>query len=356
MQQTASGSALDAPGKADFEGQALAEILVVGGGGYIGSHTCLDLARKGHTPIVFDNFSNGHRDFVRWGPLEEGDIRDGARLDAVFRRHRPKAVIHFAALIEVGRSIAEPLAFFDNNVAGSISLFRAAARNGCRNVVFSSTCATYGVPRETPIGETHPQSPINPYGRSKLVVEEILGDICVHEGFGAVMLRYFNAAGAADGEGIGEAHDPETHALPLAIAAALGETPGFHIFGTDYDTRDGTCIRDFVHVLDLADAHTRAVEYLLAGGKPVAINLGTGTGTSVSELLDAVRRMSGRELPAETGPRRAGDSPILVADNRRAAEILGWRPRHDLDAIVASAWNWHSRVGVLPRAGRRQAS
>ena len=320
------------------------DILVVGGGGYIGSHTCLDLAEKGYTPIVYDNFSNGHRDFVKWGPVEEGDIRDRARLDEVFREYAPAAVIHFAALIEVGESVKDPLAFYENNVAGSLTLFAAARAANCRRLVFSSTCATYGVPEQTPMTETHPQAPINPYGRSKLITEEILRDLCAHDGFRAVTLRYFNAAGA-DPEGrIGERHDPETHAVPLAIEAALGRRNGFSIFGDDYDTRDGSCVRDFVHVMDLAEAHTRAIDHLLNDGRSVALNLGTGKGTTVKELLAAIGDVAGREIAITQASRRPGDTAALVADNSMARDVLGWVPRNDLSSIVSTAWKWHAQA------------
>ena len=320
------------------------DILVVGGGGYIGSHTCLDLAEKGYTPIVYDNFSNGHRDFVKWGPVEEGDIRDRARLDEVFRKYAPAAVIHFAALIEVGESVKDPLAFYENNVAGSLTLFAAARAANCRRLVFSSTCATYGVPEQTPMTETHPQAPINPYGRSKLITEEILRDLCAHDGFRAVTLRYFNAAGA-DPEGrIGERHDPETHAVPLAIEAALGRRNGFSIFGDDYDTRDGSCVRDFVHVMDLAEAHTRAIDHLLNDGRSVALNLGTGKGTTVKELLAAIGDVVGREIAITQASRRPGDTAALVADNSMARDVLGWVPRNDLSSIVSTAWKWHAQA------------
>ena len=320
------------------------DILVVGGGGYIGSHTCLDLAEKGYTPIVYDNFSNGHREFVKWGPVEEGDIRDRARLDEVFRMYAHAAVIHFAALIEVGESVKDPLAFYENNVAGSLTLFAAARAANCRRLVFSSTCATYGVPEQTPMTETHPQAPINPYGRSKLITEEILRDLCAHDGFRAVTLRYFNAAGA-DPEGrIGERHDPETHAVPLAIEAALGRRNGFSIFGDDYDTRDGSCVRDFVHVMDLAEAHTRAIDHLLNDGRSVALNLGTGKGTTVKELLAAIGDVVGREIAITQASRRPGDTAALVADNSMARDVLGWVPRNDLSSIVSTAWKWHAQA------------
>ncbi|MGV8937382.1 MAG: UDP-glucose 4-epimerase GalE [Allorhizobium sp.] len=318
-------------------------VLVVGGAGYIGSHTCLELAARGYLPVVFDNFTNGHREFVQWGPLEEGDIRDRARLDAVFAKHKPAAVLHFAALIEVGESVKDPVAFYDNNVVGSLTLLSAAMAAGVEAFVFSSTCATYGLPDSVPMDETHRQAPINPYGRTKFIVEQALHDYGTYKGLNSVILRYFNAAGA-DFEGrIGEWHQPETHAIPLAIDAALGRRDGFKVFGTNYDTRDGTCVRDYIHVLDLADAHVRAVDYLLDGGESVQLNLGTGTGTTVKELLAAITEVSHRPFAVEYTEPREGDSTTLVANNDKALEVLGWAPRYDLSKIIASAWNWHAR-------------
>jgi UDP-glucose 4-epimerase len=320
----------------------MANILVVGGAGYIGSHTCLDLFSKGFTPIVYDNLSNGHAEFVKWGPLEIGDIRDRKKLDEVLSKHRPRAIIHFAAAIEVADSIRDPGGYYENNVAGTITLLRAAQAAGIDKIVFSSTCATYGVPCFVPIIEEHAQSPINPYGRSKLIIEQILADLDRHQGLRSFILRYFNAAGA-DPEGrIGEWHSPETHAIPIAMDAALGRRSHFHVFGTDYDTRDGSCVRDFVHVLDLADAHTRAVEHLLNRGTSHALNLGSGHGTTVRELLEAIRHVVGRSFDVKYGPRREGDSPALVADNTLAKRTIGWSPRHDLKSIIDTAWNWHS--------------
>lgn len=320
--------------------------LVVGGAGYIGSHTCLLLAERGYQPIVFDNFTNGHEEFVQWGPVEQGDIRDRARLDEVFAKHKPDAVLHFAALIEVGESVKNPLAFYENNVVGSLNLLAATIEAGVKAFVFSSTCATYGLPDQVPIDETHKQAPINPYGRTKWVVEQALKDYSQYAGLNSVMLRYFNAAGA-DFEGrIGEWHEPETHAIPLAIDAALGRRAGFKVFGTDYDTRDGTCVRDYIHILDLADAHVRAVDYLLNGGSTVELNLGTGTGTTVKELLDAISDVSGKPFPVEYTDRREGDSTTLVADNSKAKEVLGWEPKYSLKDIIQSAWNWHSQRNV----------
>ncbi len=319
-------------------------VLVVGGAGYIGSHTCLTLSERGYRPVVYDNLSNGHSEFVRWGPLEAGDVRDRHRLAEVFTKHRPDAVLHFAGLIEVGESVKDPSAFYDNNVVGSLTLLSAAMDAGVEAFVFSSTCATYGLPDQIPMNESHGQSPINPYGRTKLMVEHALKDFSEYKSLRSVMLRYFNAAGA-DAEGrIGEWHDPETHAIPLAIDAALGHRPSFRIFGSDYDTRDGTCVRDYIHVLDLADAHVRAVDYLLAGGETIDLNLGTGTGTTVKELTDAIVKVTGRAFPIEHTDRRPGDSPALIADNAKAKRVLGWEPLRDIDEIVRSAWNWHAKV------------
>ncbi|MBB3570745.1 MULTISPECIES: UDP-glucose 4-epimerase GalE [unclassified Rhizobium] len=318
-------------------------VLVVGGAGYIGSHTCLDLANKGFKPVVYDNFSNGHREFVKWGPAEEGDIRDRARLDEVLAKHKPAAILHFAALIEVGESVKDPVSFYENNVIGTLTLLSAAQAAGVKAFVFSSTCATYGLPQSVPLDESHQQVPINPYGRTKYIVEQALADYDQYKGLRSVILRYFNAAGA-DFEGrIGEWHTPETHAIPLAIDAALGRRQGFKVFGSDYDTRDGTCVRDYIHVLDLADAHVRAVEYLLEGGDSVALNLGTGTGTTVKELLGTIETVSNRPFPVEYVGRREGDSTTLVANNDKARDILGWSPQYDLTEIIQSAWNWHAK-------------
>ncbi|PDT36862.1 UDP-glucose 4-epimerase GalE [Rhizobium sp. M10] len=318
-------------------------VLVVGGAGYIGSHTCLDLANKGYKPVVFDNFSNGHREFVKWGPAEEGDIRDRARLDEVLAKHKPAAILHFAALIEVGESVKDPVSFYENNVIGTLTLLSAAQAAGINAFVFSSTCATYGLPQSVPLDETHRQVPINPYGRTKYIVEQALADYDQYKSLRSVVLRYFNAAGA-DFEGrIGEWHQPETHAIPLAIDAALGRRQGFKVFGSDYETRDGTCVRDYIHVLDLADAHVRAVEYLLKGGESVALNLGTGAGTTVKELLGAIEDVSNRPFPVEYIGRREGDSHTLVANNDKARDVLGWVPQYDLSEIIRSAWNWHAR-------------
>ncbi|MBU1345837.1 MAG: UDP-glucose 4-epimerase GalE [Alphaproteobacteria bacterium] len=317
------------------------KVLVTGGAGYVGSHACLALAEAGFAPVVYDNLSNGHAEFVQWGPLEQGDIRDRARLDEVIALHAPVAVLHFAALIEVGESVKAPGRFFDNNVGGAITLIEAARAGGIRAMVFSSTCAVYGDPVRVPMDEDHPQAPLNPYARSKLMVEQALADYDRFAGFRSVRLRYFNAAGADEAGRIGERHEPETHAIPLALQTALGQRDGFTIFGDDYDTPDGTAMRDYVHVHDLADAHVRALRYLLEGGESDVFNLGTGTGTTVRDLVETISRTTNRPFPVGMAGRRPGDAPRLVADNRKAREVLGWRPLRGLDEIVASAWRWH---------------
>ena len=320
--------------------------LVTGGAGYIGSHTCRALAAAGIVPVVYDDLSNGHASFVRWGPLERGDIRDRDRLADVVRRHRPDVAVHFAGLIEVGQSVRDPLGFMDANVAGTIALLGAL---GDTPLVFSSTCAIYGDPDGQPLSEDHPRAPVSPYGRSKLMVEQVMDALEAAGQTRTVRLRYFNAAGASADGVLGEWHDPETHIVPLLLLAALGEREGFRIFGTDYATPDGTCIRDFVHVEDLADAHLRAVRHLLSGGGSDAFNLGTGHGTSVRDLCDAVVRRTGRSIALGESERRPGDPPVLVADPARARDVLGWRPTRDLDGIIDTAFAWHESVLARPR-------
>jgi UDP-arabinose 4-epimerase len=332
------------PCSARNDGPAM-RVLVTGGAGYIGSHACKALSRAGYQPIVFDNLVYGHRDAVQWGPLEIGDIRDGARLDAAFAAHKPDAVMHFAAYAYVGESVTNPAKYYQNNVLGSVSLLDAMLRNGVRKIIFSSTCATYGVPQSLPIVEETLQAPINPYGFTKLVIEHALADYGRAYGLDWVTLRYFNAAGCdADGN-LGERHDPETHAIPLAIGAALGTRPRFSVFGTDYETPDGTAIRDYIHVSDLADAHAKAIRYLMDGGDSGAFNLATGRGVSVKELLGAVARATGRPVAADFAPRRAGDAPALYASAERARNILGWRPRYiEIDETIATAARWFMRA------------
>lgn len=322
----------------------MATILVTGGAGYVGSHCSLALHRAGHKVVVYDNLSNGHAQFAKWGALVEGDIRDKAQLSAAFAQHKPDAVLHCAALIEVGESVKHPARFYDVNVAGALTLLEAMREAGVDVFAFSSTCATYGEPQRLPMDEAHPQAPINPYGWSKLMVERMVRDISAASGLKFALLRYFNAAGATPEEGIGERHEPETHAIPLALYTLLGRREGFKIFGEDYDTRDGTCLRDYVHVLDLADAHVRAIERLLAGGDSCALNLGSGDGVTVRELLASIERVTGRKVPASPAPRREGDAPALLADNALVRRELGWSPQRDIDQIIADAWKWHSVV------------
>jgi UDP-arabinose 4-epimerase len=317
-------------------------ILVTGGAGYIGSHTCKALASQGYLPITYDNLVNGHRGAVQWGPFEHGDVLDRVRLDEVIAKYRPHAAIHFAAFAYVGESVADPGKYYRNNVAGSLSLLEALQAHGVRRIVFSSSCATYGIPAVVPITEGMPQDPINPYGMSKLMVERMLADFQAAHGLEWISLRYFNAAGAdRDGE-IGEYHQPETRIIPLVIAAADGQSGPFAVFGTDYDTPDGTCIRDYIHVSDLADAHVKALHALDGGLPSQALNLGTGIGYSVMDVIQAARDATGLEVPFTVGPRREGDPAALVADPSRARETLHWEPVYkDISGIVATAWHWH---------------
>jgi UDP-arabinose 4-epimerase len=317
-------------------------ILVTGGAGYIGSHACKALAQKGYTPIAYDNLVYGHRDAVRWGPLEMGDIADRERLDEVIAHYRPEAVMHFAAYAYVGESVQNPAKYYRNNVAGTLNLLEALVHHGIGRIVFSSTCATYGIPEHIPIDDQHPQQPINPYGASKLMIERMLQDFDVAYGLRSVSLRYFNAAGAdPDGE-IGEDHDPETHLVPLALQAALGQRGALRVFGTDYPTPDGSCIRDYVHVSDLAQAHVQALDYLADGGASIALNLGTGQGHSVLEVIEAARIVSGREIPVVLAGRREGDPPVLMAVADRARSVLGWQPIYpNLEDMLRHAWDWH---------------
>jgi UDP-glucose 4-epimerase len=327
-----------------YQHPIMATILVTGGAGYVGSHCAMALAAAGHKVVAYDNLSNGHRQFAKWGPLIEADIRDRAALAAAFAEHKPDAVVHCAALIEVGESVKDPARFWDVNVGGALNLLNTMRDANCRAFVFSSTCATYGAPIRLPLDETHPQNPVSPYGWTKLAIEAASRDYAAAYGIRFAHLRYFNAAGAAASEGIGERHTPESHAIPLALFTLLGRRDGFKIFGQDYDTRDGTCLRDYVHTRDLADAHVRAVERLLGGGLSLAANLGTGDGVTVRELLDAIARVTGKAVPAAPAPRRDGDSPALVANNSHARRELGWVPKHDIDSVIADAWEWHSAV------------
>jgi UDP-glucose-4-epimerase GalE len=319
-------------------------ILVTGGAGYIGSHVCKALAQSGYQPIALDNLSRGHARAVRWGPLEIHCIADQEAVRRALERYHVSAVIHLAAYAYVGESIRVPEVYFENNLVGTLRLLAAILSAGVKRVVFSSTCATYGTPQQIPIREDHPQRPLNPYGLTKLLIEKVLHAYDELHRLEWVSLRYFNAAGAdLDGE-LGEDHEPETHLIPLALAGALGQRSGIEIYGNDYPTPDGTPVRDYVHVADLADAHVRALAYLTSGGPSRAFNLGTGCGYSVLEVLAAIAQVCGRSVPMVEAPRRPGDSPILVADATDATNVLGWQPRRsDLDTIIRSALDWQRR-------------
>jgi UDP-arabinose 4-epimerase len=297
-----------------------------------------------HEPIAYDNLCNGRRGAVRWGPLEAGDIGDRARLDDVLSRYRPEAVLHFAAFAYVGESVAAPAKYYRNNVAGTISLLEAMRDHSIRTIVFSSTCAVYGLPRTIPIPEDTAPDPVNPYGASKAMIERMLADFERAYEFRYACLRYFNAAGADPAGEIGEAHEPETHLIPLTLQTALDLRPQVRIYGDDYPTPDGTCVRDYVHVSDLADAHVHALSYLTNNHDSLTLNLGSGRGRSVLEVVEAARRITGRDIPAVVAARRPGDPPELVARPGRAQQVLGWRPvRSDLEMIISSAWAWHCK-------------
>jgi len=314
------------------------------------------LARAGYRPVVFDNFSRGHREAVRWGPLIEGSLAERGKLAAALARHRISVVMHFAAYAYVGESVTDPALYYANNLGGSLSLLEAMREARVDKIVFSSTCATYGTPAQVPIRETLPQLPVNPYGETKLAIERALHWYGEAYGLRWVSLRYFNAAGA-DPEGeIGERHEPETHLVPLVLAAALEERPQVEIYGTDYPTPDGTAIRDYIHVQDLAEAHLRALEHLGAGGQSAALNLGTGRGHSVREVIRAAEAVSGKSIPCRETARRPGDPPVLVADPGLAAELLGWRARlSDLETIVRTALAWHMSCSAQSRRAEQNS-
>ena len=320
------------------------KILVVGGAGYIGSHMVRELLDKGYDPLVFDNLSTGHDWAVPEGRLVRGDLCDARALERLFAENRFDAVLHFASFIQVGESVTAPLKYYQNNVANTLNLLAAMEKAGVKRFVFSSTAAVYGTPAEVPISETAPLHPENPYGRSKLMMEEILAD-CGHAwGLQSACLRYFNAAGAHPSSEIGEAHDPESHIIPIVLQVALGRREFITINGDDYPTPDGTCIRDYVHVCDLAQAHTLALEALLASRGSMTCNLGNGTGYSIREVIEVCRKVTGHPIPVRTGPRRPGDPALLVASSQRMMQEYGWRPRFaQLEAIVASAWQWHCK-------------
>ncbi len=318
-------------------------ILVVGGAGYIGSHMVWLLGQKGVDVVTLDNLSSGHRDAVLHGQFVLGDIADRLILDKVFGEHKFDAVMHFASFIQVGESVLDPAKYYQNNVVNTLNLLNAMRAHGVDKFIFSSTAAIFGEPEYVPIGETHPQSPINPYGWSKRMVEQVLADYDRAYNLKSVCLRYFNAAGAHPDGLLGERHDPETHLIPLVLQAAAGHRPHITVFGRDYDTPDGTCIRDYIHILDLAEAHWLALQHLQSGGETRAYNLGNGNGYSVNEVIETARRITGRAIPVQEGRRREGDPARLVADAGKIQQELGWQPLYaDLDTIVKHVWNWET--------------
>ncbi|WP_374433035.1 UDP-glucose 4-epimerase GalE [Tabrizicola sp.] len=321
-------------------------ILVTGGAGYIGSHACKSLARAGFEPVVFDNLSTGWKDAVRWGPLVQGDLMDRASIDAALAEYRPEAVMHFAALSLVGESMKDPGLYWRVNVGGALNLLEACAAAGVRNFVFSSTCATYGDQDGVLLTEDTPQRPINAYGGSKLAIEQMLRDFGISTGISHVIFRYFNVAGADPDAEVGEQHTPETHLIPLMLDAVAGKRPALTVFGTDYPTPDGTCVRDYVHVSDLADAHVLGLQRLLDGKGSGVFCLGTGRGFSVREVIDASRTVTNREVPVVIGGRRPGDAAALVSSTTRAIEELGWEPqRSTLRQMIGDAWAWAQKPG-----------
>ena len=317
-------------------------LLVCGGAGYVGSHVAKVLDARGHRVTVLDNLSTGHEQAVRWGPLVRADLLDAPSLEAAFQGQHYDAVLHFCARSLVGESMSAPYDYYENNVVGTLNLLRVMRRHAVDRIVFSSTAAVFGDPVSALIDEDHPKAPINPYGASKLMVERILADAAQAYGLRSVCLRYFNAAGASAADGIGESHEPETHLIPNLLRALINPAAPLKVFGQDYPTPDGTCVRDYVHVLDLADAHVRALDYMTDAPGAHAFNLGNGTGFSVMQVIRAAEQVTGLPVPFEAAPRRAGDPPVLVAASQRAREVLGWAPTYtDIEAVLRSAWDWH---------------
>lgn len=316
-------------------------VLVAGGAGYIGSHTCLALKQAGYEPIVLDDLSEGHEWLVQFGPLIKSDVADQEKVRATIEKYEIKDVLFFAAFTYVGISVKDPAVYFENNVAKMNAFLTACKDSGVERLIFSSTCATYGNPIKVPLTEDHPQNPVSPYGETKLMGEKMLSWYENAYGLRNVCLRYFNACGASLAGTIGEAHHLESHLIPLILKTLLGQREYISVFGTDYDTSDGTCIRDYIHVDDLADAHLRALQYLENGGASTQINLGTGNGFSVKEIIDAVERVTGQKVPVRFEERRAGDPPVLYANPQKSKEVLGWIPKHsDLETIIQTAWDW----------------
>tara|TARA_B100002003_G_scaffold248847_1_gene283592 strand:+ start:1532 stop:2521 length:990 start_codon:yes stop_codon:yes gene_type:complete len=317
-------------------------ILVVGGAGYIGSYMCKYLSKNGYHPVILDNLIYGHREAVKWGSFFKGSMDDSALLDQIFSEHQIAAVMHFAAFCYVGESVLQPARYYRNNVANTLNLLEFMNKRGVRSFIFSSSCATYGEPVEIPITENHTQNPINPYGRSKLMVEQIMEDFSHAYKSECVSLRYFNAAGAdPDGE-LGEDHNPETHLIPLVLKTAIGKREMINIFGDDYPTKDGTCIRDYIHIDDLAQAHLLALERLLSGLPGGCFNLGNGSGHSVMQLIETARKVTGKTIPSKVVDRRPGDPAVLIGSSEKAIKALGWHPRFpELETIIETAWKWH---------------
>jgi UDP-glucose 4-epimerase len=319
-------------------------ILVTGGAGYIGSHAVRELKKAGYTVLILDNLIYGHEYLAQGETLITGDLSDRALLKKVFAEHLIDAVMHFAAFAYVGESVSDPAKYYRNNVSSTLNLLDAMREGGVTKFIFSSTCATYGEPEQIPIPETHPQRPVNPYGQSKLMVEQILRDYDAAYQFRYVIMRYFNAAGADTGGDIGEDHTPETHLIPLVLDAAMGKRPNIHIYGTDYPTPDGTCIRDYIHVTDLANAHVLGLKYLLNGGTSDVFNLGNGNGFSVREVIETAARITGKKIPVMESTRRAGDPAKLIGSAEKARKILGWSPQFaELEKIISTAWAWHQK-------------
>lgn len=318
------------------------DILVIGGAGYIGSYMCKYLAKHGYNPIVFDNLIYGHRQAVKWGPFIKASMSDSNLLGEIFEKYEIVAVMHFAAFCYVGESVTEPAKYYRNNVSETINLLQIMIEKRVSNFIFSSTCATYGEPMEIPITEEHPQNPINPYGKSKLMVEQILDDFKNAYGLQSISLRYFNATGAdPDGE-LGEDHRPETHLIPLILQTALGQRETINIFGDDYQTKDGTCIRDYIHIADLAQAHLLALERLLNGFDGERYNLGNGDGYSVKEVIEVARQVTGKQIPTKIVERRPGDPAVLIGSSEKIVNELGWKPQFaDPNTIIETAWKWH---------------
>jgi UDP-glucose 4-epimerase len=320
-------------------------VLVVGGAGYVGSHACKELFKQGYEPIVFDNLIYGHKDFVKWGDFVLGDLNNIDQIRMVFERYKIDAVMHFAAFTYVGESVANPQKYYQNNLIATLNLLNVMKEYNVGKFIFSSTCATYGNPEYLPIDENHPQNPINPYGMSKLMVENILKDYSTAYDFRFVSLRYFNASGCDLDSEIGELHAPETHLIPLVLDAALGRRESIKVFGTDYDTNDGSAVRDYIHVVDLASAHILALQYLLQGGESEVFNLGNGIGYSVNEVIECVKNVTALKFKVDYVDRREGDPAVLIGSSEKINSMLGWSPRYfKLVDIISTAWEWHKKI------------